>query len=324
MPQWDCSLCPKSFTRKGDLARHEQLHSGIKPYLCEICGKSFAQHSGLKTHHNVHSKAKPYECGIGNCKKSFGDPSSCTRHRKETHNPDAVYKCVVDDCTTRIKRRSAFVAHLKKHNIDPATVDLDAMMSHVRKRKITIRQSSPPTVTSDKSRESMDGETPVNGETDLRLNYHLSSGTVSYEDVEFSSQNFHSERARSSYENSGRGHHRSYPSPTCATSFSWSFPPTASLEWPPQPYFVDNLNGFDQPFAAYHDLPQSRSSTIPSPYLASPLELPLFDNFDDHDNSSSSSSSPSSSYSSLSLDHTTEFGLYGRCISPEQLHLNIV
>ncbi|KAH7887535.1 hypothetical protein F5I97DRAFT_841430 [Phlebopus sp. FC_14] len=129
MAPWSCTTCQKTFGRKGDLTRHELLHTGIKPHVCETCAKGFAQLSGLKTHRNIHSKAKPYVCGIGICKKAFGDPSSCTRHRKETHRRDGAYKCIVDECGTRIKRRSAFVAHLRKHGLDPTLFDLDAIAS---------------------------------------------------------------------------------------------------------------------------------------------------------------------------------------------------
>ncbi|KAG2115946.1 uncharacterized protein F5147DRAFT_649350 [Suillus discolor] len=133
MPTWPCSSCPKSFGRKGDLTRHQQLHTGIKPYVCGSCNKGFAQRSGLNTHINTHTKAKPYVCGIGTCVKAFSDPSSCTRHRKETHRREGVYKCTIPECGTRIKRRSAFVAHMKKHGVNPCKLDLDAIASSANK-----------------------------------------------------------------------------------------------------------------------------------------------------------------------------------------------
>ncbi|KAF8559185.1 hypothetical protein OG21DRAFT_1481033 [Imleria badia] len=136
MSLWSCPTCAKSFARKGDLTRHQAIHTGIKPHICETCGKGFRQFSGLKTHLNVHSKAKPYVCGIGTCKKAFGDPSSRTRHRKETHRREGAYKCIIIDCGTRIKRRSAFVAHLRKHGFDPNSLDLDAIASQSSERGI--------------------------------------------------------------------------------------------------------------------------------------------------------------------------------------------
>ncbi|KAG2349147.1 hypothetical protein BDR05DRAFT_404386 [Suillus weaverae] len=139
MSTWSCSSCPKSFSRKGDLTRHQLLHTGIKPHICETCKKGFAQYSGLKTHRNTHTKAKPYVCGIGTCMKAFSDPSSCTRHRKETHRREGAYKCTVPECGTRIKRRSAFVAHMKKHGIDARKLDLNAIASSADKN--TSQQS---------------------------------------------------------------------------------------------------------------------------------------------------------------------------------------
>ncbi|KAG9317361.1 hypothetical protein JVU11DRAFT_1560 [Chiua virens] len=125
---FQCQLCPWSFERKSDLSRHEKKHTGEKPYICETCDKRFAQSTALKIHRNTHTKKKPSICGIGTCKKAFGDPSSCTRHRRETHSK-AGYKCIVADCGTKIKRRSAFKIHLRKHGIDPESVDLDATLT---------------------------------------------------------------------------------------------------------------------------------------------------------------------------------------------------
>ncbi|KAF7352579.1 Sex-determining transformer protein 1 [Mycena venus] len=128
---WPCSECPKSFTRKGDLTRHSLLHTGYRPHSCSVCGKSFAQHSGLKTHLNVHTREKPFRCGITSCQAAFGDPSSCARHRKETHRRSGAYQCPESRCKSSIKRRSAFTAHLRKHGMKYAGVDIEIFFSEV-------------------------------------------------------------------------------------------------------------------------------------------------------------------------------------------------
>ncbi|TRM68192.1 hypothetical protein BD626DRAFT_481035 [Schizophyllum amplum] len=120
-----CPTCHKEFKRKGDLNRHKALHNGIRPHICFVCGKAFSQQSGLNTHKNTHTKEKPHHCGF--CPRTFGDPSSCSRHRKETHFSRGGYVCPIKECNTSIKRRSAFVAHLRKHGENPDNYDIETM-----------------------------------------------------------------------------------------------------------------------------------------------------------------------------------------------------
>lgn len=118
-----CSICQRSFTRKGDRNRHEIIHENKKPFECEYCSKTFAQRSALNTHLNTHTRKRPHVCKINGCKASFGDPSSCARHRKEKHNTTPPFICPVADCKTRIKRKSTFKKHLeKKHDYDTSAM----------------------------------------------------------------------------------------------------------------------------------------------------------------------------------------------------------
>ena len=45
-----CSMCPKRFSHKGNVAPHERTHTGEKPYGCLYCGKSFATSGTARKH----------------------------------------------------------------------------------------------------------------------------------------------------------------------------------------------------------------------------------------------------------------------------------
>lgn len=47
------------------------------------------------------TKVKPFVCGFNSCSASFGDPSSCARHRKETHRRMGAYRCPHPLCKSR-------------------------------------------------------------------------------------------------------------------------------------------------------------------------------------------------------------------------------
>ncbi|KAG1745782.1 hypothetical protein EDD22DRAFT_282412 [Suillus occidentalis] len=296
MSKWPCSSCPKSFSRKGDLTRHQLLHTGIKPYKCDSCPKSFSQRSGLNTHRNTHTKAKPFVCLKEGCMKAFGDPSSCARHRKETHRSEGAYQCFLPGCGTRIKRRSAYKEHLRKHGIDPKHVDLDAIAASADKDTNTSQQSTfhflPPQVADAPYCPPLETSLPRDNKDSVA--HWASPALIPTSNYQMSVPEYG--------EGSGATdgiHDYSWPSENGTGPSSSSFPPLPALPTYP-PTHVDKFFFDDRFTDCIH--PNDALSRLPSPYASvSPSSHPLLDGFVDCFGSRmrSMSSSPATSNSAL-------------------------
>ena len=66
---FNCTYCPKSFTKRFSLQRHLLIHTGDKPFLCEFCPKRFSRPDSLKLHQRVHTGEEPFMCEF--CPKRF-------------------------------------------------------------------------------------------------------------------------------------------------------------------------------------------------------------------------------------------------------------
>ncbi|KAL8779524.1 MAG: hypothetical protein Q9213_006893 [Squamulea squamosa] len=84
---FQCTLCPKRFTRAYNLRSHLRTHTDERPFVCTVCGKAFARQHDRKRHEGLHSGEKKFVCkgelGTGNtwgCGRRFARADALGRH----------------------------------------------------------------------------------------------------------------------------------------------------------------------------------------------------------------------------------------------------
>ncbi|KAJ4333151.1 DNA-binding transcription factor [Ascochyta clinopodiicola] len=84
---FQCTLCPKRFTRAYNLRSHLRTHTDERPFVCSVCGKAFARQHDRKRHEGLHSGEKKFVCrgnlkdnGHWGCGRRFARADALGRH----------------------------------------------------------------------------------------------------------------------------------------------------------------------------------------------------------------------------------------------------
>lgn len=94
---FQCSLCPKRFTRAYNLRSHLRTHTDERPFVCPVCGKAFARQHDRKRHEGLHTGEKKFVCrgelrggGAWGCGRRFARADALGRHVRS----EAGSKCI--------------------------------------------------------------------------------------------------------------------------------------------------------------------------------------------------------------------------------------
>lgn len=118
-----CDFCKASFKCKDNLYRHlKALHLIENDFKCGICGKIFKGLCYVKVHIlAVHLKEKQEKCKI--CDKVFSTKSDKDKHVKFVHKKIKEFECLL--CKRAFALSSTIKKHIKRHFKKPGVIPID-------------------------------------------------------------------------------------------------------------------------------------------------------------------------------------------------------
>ncbi|KAF3929874.1 hypothetical protein ABW19_dt0209056 [Dactylella cylindrospora] len=110
---FQCTLCPKRFTRAYNLRSHLRTHTDERPFVCTVCGKAFARQHDRKRHEGLHSGEKRFVCrgelksgGNWGCSRRFARADALGRHFRSEAGRVCIKPLLDEEAEERMRRQA--------------------------------------------------------------------------------------------------------------------------------------------------------------------------------------------------------------------------
>lgn len=109
---FQCTLCPKRFTRAYNLRSHLRTHTDERPFVCTVCNKAFARQHDRKRHEGLHSGEKKFVCkgelgsgGHWGCGRKFARADALGRHFRSEAGRVCIKPLLDEEAAERARKR---------------------------------------------------------------------------------------------------------------------------------------------------------------------------------------------------------------------------